>query len=75
MVVGGTSLASGKGSITQTILGTIVIGVLSNALNIMNITAYPQMMVKGAIIILAVALSISNKRVKVSEKTDEKEYA
>lgn len=75
VVVGGTSMAGGKGSIMKTVLGTITIGVLSNALNILNITAYPQMMVKGAIIILAVALDVWNKQIKVRELANEKSYA
>jgi len=72
VIVGGTSLAGGKGSIAKTILGTITIGVLGNALNILNITAYPQMMVKGAIIIIAVALDVWNKQVVVRELANEK---
>ena len=75
VVVGGTSMAGGKGSIMKTILGTITIGVLSNALNILNITAYPQMMVKGTIIILAVALDVWNKQAKARELANEKSYA
>jgi ribose transport system permease protein len=74
VVVGGTSMAGGSGSIAKTVLGTIVIGVLSNALNILNITAYPQMMVKGAIIILAVALDVWNKQIKDRELAYEKVY-
>jgi len=74
VVVGGTSMAGGKGSIANTILGTIVIGILSNALNILGITSYPQMMVKGTIIIIAVALDVWNKRVKERELANEKVY-
>lgn len=74
VVVGGTSMLGGKGSIAKTILGTIIIGVMSNALNILNITAYPQMMVIGTIIILAVALDVWNKRVKDGELANEKAY-
>ncbi len=75
VVVGGTSLAGGKGSIMGTILCTVTIGVLSNALNILNVTAYPQLMIKGAIIIMAVALDVWNKRVRERELANEKSYA
>jgi len=75
VVVGGTSMAGGKGSVLRTILGTVTIGVLGNALNILNITAYPQMMVKGAIIVLAVALDAWNKQVKERELANEKARA
>ncbi len=71
VVVGGTSMAGGKGSIVKTVLGVIVIGVLGNALNILNITAYPQMMVKGAIIILAVILDSWNIRANEKEIANE----
>ena len=58
VVVGGTALSGGKGSIFKTVLGVIVMGVLSNALRILNIDTYPQMMIRGAIIILAVLLDV-----------------
>lgn len=58
VVVGGTALSGGKGGIMKTVLGVIVMGVLSNALRILNIDTYPQMMIRGAIIILAVLLDV-----------------
>lgn len=67
VVVGGTSLNGGKGGIINTVLGVIVIGVLGNALNILNVTAYPQMLIRGAIIVSAVALDVWNERTKNKE--------
>lgn len=64
VVVGGTSMRGGKGSIFNTVLGVIVIGVVGNALNIMNITSYPQMIIKGIIIIMAVILDVWNEKVE-----------
>lgn len=64
VVVGGTSMRGGKGSILNTVLGVIVIGVVGNALNIMNITSYPQMIIKGIIIIMAVILDVWNEKVE-----------
>ena len=58
VVVGGTALSGGKGGIMKTVLGVIVMGVLSNALRLLNIDTYPQMMIRGAIIILAVLLDV-----------------
>lgn len=55
VVLGGTSLTGGKGKITGTI-----IGVLSNALNILDVSSYYQMMVKGAVILIAVLLDRKN---------------
>ena len=56
VVLGGTSLTGGKGKITGTIIGALIIGVLSNALNILDVSSYYQMMVKGAVILVAVLL-------------------
>lgn len=70
VVVGGTSLAGGKGSIVKTLIGAVVLGVLGTALNVLGVTAYPQMMIKGALILIAVGLDVWNKRVK-SEKANE----
>ncbi|MBP3905994.1 MAG: ribose ABC transporter permease, partial [Peptostreptococcaceae bacterium] len=54
VVLGGTSLNGGKGKITGTIIGALIIGVLSNALNILDVTSYFQMIAKGIVILIAV---------------------
>lgn len=56
VVLGGTSLTGGKGKISGTIIGALIIGVLSNALNILDVSSYYQMMVKGIVILIAVLL-------------------
>lgn len=61
VVVGGTSLNGGSGSLMRTLMGVVIMGVLTNALNILNVTTYPQMIVKGLIIILAVWLDTRRK--------------
>ena len=53
-VVGGTSLAGGIGTIFGTLVGALIIGVLNNALNLMDVSSYYQMIAKGAVILLAV---------------------
>ena len=60
VVLGGTSLTGGRGKITGTIIGALIIGVLSNALNILDVSSYYQMMVKGAVILVAVLLDIKS---------------
>ncbi|MBV8474954.1 MAG: ABC transporter permease [Hyphomicrobiales bacterium] len=55
VVIGGTSLFGGSGTIFGTVIGTILIGVLINGLVLMNVNAYVQQIVIGAIIVLAVA--------------------
>ena len=55
LLVGKTAYI-GEGKITGTIIGALIIGVLSNALNILDVSSYYQMMVKGAVILVAVLL-------------------
>ncbi|MCG8479819.1 MAG: ribose ABC transporter permease [Spirochaetales bacterium] len=61
VVLGGTSLAGGVGSIGGTILGALVIGVLNNSLNLLNVSSYYQMIAKGAVILIAVLLDRRNR--------------
>lgn len=56
VVLGGTKLAGGKGKISGTIIGALIIGVLSNALNLLNVSSYFQMIAKGVVILIAVLL-------------------
>ncbi|MBQ3421268.1 MAG: ribose ABC transporter permease [Romboutsia sp.] len=60
VVLGGTKLAGGKGKITGTIIGALIIGVLSNALNLLNVSSYFQMIAKGVVILIAVLLDRKN---------------
>ena len=55
VVIGGTSLFGGAGSIFGTVIGTVLIGVLLNGLVLMNISSYIQQIIIGIIIVLAVA--------------------
>ncbi|HUN66673.1 MAG TPA: ribose ABC transporter permease [Bacteroidota bacterium] len=56
VVVGGTSLFGGRGSIVGTFLGAMLIGILRNGLNLLNVSSYLQMIVLGVVILLAVML-------------------
>lgn len=62
VVVGGTSLAGGRGSIVGTFFGALLIGVLYNAMNLLNVDSYLQKVVLGAVILLAVVLDELRKR-------------
>lgn len=61
VVLGGTSLAGGRGRITGTLIGALIIGVLNNALNILDVSSYYQMIAKGTVILLAVVLDGRSK--------------
>jgi ribose transport system permease protein len=56
VVLGGTTLAGGEGGIAGTLLGAFIIGVLNNGLNLLNVSAFYQQVVKGVVILLAVLL-------------------
>ena len=53
-VIGGASLSGGQGSIPGTLIGAVVIGILNNALNLLNINSYYQDIVTGVVVLLAV---------------------
>ena len=55
-VLGGTSMSGGKGRISGTVIGAMVIGVISNGLNLIGVSSYWQLIVKGLIIACAVLL-------------------
>lgn len=67
VVVGGTSLTGGQGTITGTVVGVLLMGMIANALNLFNVSPYWQPAVTGFIIIMAVALDVRSK--KLSQKT------
>jgi ribose transport system permease protein len=56
VVLGGTSLNGGKGRIFGTLIGVLIIGVLNNGLNLLGVSSFYQMVVKGIVIIIAVLL-------------------
>ncbi len=62
VVIGGTSLSGGEGSIVGTIIGAFLISTLTNGLRILSVPQEWQMVVTGAIVILAVFLDILRRR-------------
>ncbi|MDZ7690797.1 MAG: ABC transporter permease [Balneolaceae bacterium] len=56
VVIGGTSLSGGVGTVTGTLIGALLIGVIGNGLDLMNVSSYYQQVVMGLIIIVAVVL-------------------
>lgn len=53
VVIGGTSLAGGRGTMIGTALGVVLLGILANALNLLSVSSYIQMMVVGGVLLLA----------------------
>ncbi|MGE5615064.1 MAG: ABC transporter permease [Bacillota bacterium] len=62
VIVGGTRMGGGYGSILNTFLGTCIIGLLNNVFNLAGISPYPQMIFKGMIIIFAVLMGQIRKK-------------
>jgi|SRR5262245_5344854 len=62
VLIGGTNLIGGSGTMTGTFFGVLIIGMLNNILNLLNVTAYWQMVAKGAIILAAVYLGYRHAR-------------
>jgi ribose/xylose/arabinose/galactoside ABC-type transport system permease subunit len=64
VVVGGTSFAGGEGGLGGTLLGVLIIGVINNGLNLLNVNALWEQVVKGVVIALALLIykSVSERR-------------
>jgi ribose/xylose/arabinose/galactoside ABC-type transport system permease subunit len=62
VVVGGTSLSGGRGSLLGTLAGTLFIGVLNNGLNLANVDPYTQKVALGVVILAAVWLDQTQRR-------------
>jgi ribose transport system permease protein len=56
VVIGGTSLSGGRGSIIGTVIGALIIGVLNNGLVLLNVSPFWQQVIKGLVILLAVII-------------------
>lgn len=61
-VLGGISMTGGVGKIGGVVIGTLIIGVISNGLNLLNINSFWQLIIKGIIVLLAVYLDILKRR-------------
>ncbi len=62
VVLGGTSLAGGSGGVGGSIVGALIMGVLSNGLNLAGVPSYYQQIIQGAVIVLAVVLDSLTRR-------------
>lgn len=62
IAIGGTALAGGIGGVERTLLGVLILTVLSNGLNQMGVESYTQTIIKGAVIIVAAIITMSSQR-------------
>jgi ribose transport system permease protein len=56
IILGGTSLSGGKGSLFGTLLGVLILGTLDNAMTLLSVSAYYQQVALGVVLLLAVGL-------------------
>jgi ribose transport system permease protein len=61
-VLGGVSLAGGKGSVMKAVVGVFMLGILSNAMNLMGFGSFDQTIVKGVVLVLAIAMDRLSQR-------------
>ena len=64
MVLGGVSISGGEGRLGMVLIGVLIMGVLSTGMVMMNVNDYIQQVVKGLVLIGAVAFSIYSKRIR-----------
>ena len=62
VVIGGTSMRGGEGNVIKTLLGVIMLALISNGLNLLRVSSYTQTVVNGVIIVIAVAIDVLGKR-------------
>ena len=62
VVVGGTALAGGRGSVLRTVIGVAVVTLMANCLNLMGVSTYLQNVVKGAILVIAIWLDFRKEQ-------------
>jgi len=68
VVIGGTSMNGGEGSMIGTLIGILIIGIIANGLNLLGVAQGPQKMVKGLIIVVAVIIDVIRRRASESAK-------
>lgn len=68
VVIGGTSMSGGEGSMIGTLIGILIIGIISNGLNLLGVAQGPQKMVKGFIIVVAVIIDVIRRKASESAK-------
>ena len=70
VVIGGTPISGGKGNIGGTLCGVLLIGLISNSLNLMHVDAFWQDIASGGLIILALAISAIRMRLAAKQQAE-----
>jgi ribose transport system permease protein len=65
VILGGTSISGGVGGVSRTVVGALLIAVLDTGMNVVGVDVYAQQVVYGAILILAVALTIDRAKMPI----------
>lgn len=71
VVIGGTNLFGGEGTVIGTFIGVFIIGALGNGLNMLDISPFWQRVVTGVVIVAVVALDQARRRLNTAERTAE----
>ena len=63
-MLGGVSLFGGVGSVLGAVSGGLLIGVLTNGMNLLRVPSYQQQMIQGVVLVGAVAVDVLSKRLE-----------
>ncbi len=65
VVIGGTPLTGGMGGVVGTVIGALIIAILSNGLNLAGVSSYTQLIIKGLVLVIAIIISIDRKKIGI----------
>lgn len=63
-MLGGVSLFGGVGNIPGAVVGSLLIGVLGNGMNLLRVASYQQQMIQGIVLVVAVTVDMYTKRLE-----------
>ena len=69
MIIGGASFWGGRGTVGGAIVGVLIFGVITNGLNLLNVSVYVQLIAIGVIVVVAVELDVLRRRLEERFRT------